>query len=174
MSEASVSTATTRRPRASGVHILAGASRSKCPRTCSHQSSTRLGRPASAQITKNHDPAGRLGDKSRAGRQIGAADRGERGEQRVLRRRVQRVLAQRREIGDEDHRADRAGEVLRDDGEGRARQRRSPTTACHGEREVGGRLQQPADPEAGRRADRRGRQSRRQSRRSAWRRGRRP
>jgi Protein of unknown function (DUF1176) len=31
-----------------------GPSLSKCPPRCSHQSSTRLGRPASAQIAKNH------------------------------------------------------------------------------------------------------------------------
>ena len=80
----------------------------------------RLQPPQQHQARQRHDraeheepgPAGRFGDEARAGRQISAADRGERGQQRVLRRGVQRRLAQRREIGDEDHRADRAGEIL--------------------------------------------------------------
>ena len=63
-------------------------------------------------MTKNIGQPVDCRDVAGAGRQIGAPDRGERGQQRELRRGVQRVLAQRREVGDEDHRADRAGEVL--------------------------------------------------------------
>src|SRR5262245_46993781 len=47
---------------------------------------------------KKPEPADGFGDEACAGRQIGAADGGKRGEQRVLRRRVQRVVAQRRQI----------------------------------------------------------------------------
>ena len=49
----------TSRPRASGDYILAGASRSKCPRTCSHQSSTRLGSAGQRADHEKPRPAGR-------------------------------------------------------------------------------------------------------------------
>ena len=49
---------------------------------------------------KEQRPAGVLRDVACGRRQIRAADRGERGQQRVLRRGVQRVAAQRAQIGD--------------------------------------------------------------------------
>ena len=87
--------------------------------------------------------------KACAGRQISAADGSQRGQQRILRRRVQRVLAERRQVSDEHHRADGAGEIFHDDG-GR---KHCGVGAGHGQRaegEIGGRLQNAADPQAGR------------------------
>ena len=83
----------------------------KCPRPCSQTSSARpAGRPRRRQ--EEQRPAERLHGKSGPRGKQRAARRGERGQQRVLRRRVQRVAAQRRQVGDEDHRADGAGEIL--------------------------------------------------------------
>src|SRR5829696_4672875 len=65
-------------------------------------------------------PSGRSGDKSGARREIGPADGGQRREQRVLRRGVQRALTQTRQIRDKDRSTDRAGEILGND---RGRQR---------------------------------------------------
>ena len=161
------------RPRSSGDYVLAGASRSKWPRPCSHQQQHEARQAGQRADREEPDPAGGVGDIAGAGRQIGAADRGERGQQRVLRRGVQRVAAQRRQIGDEDHRADGAGEVLDDDGEGQpgdvvARPR--PARRTRGWRPPAGAP--PIHRLAA--ADRRARRSRRQSRRSGSRRGRRP
>ena len=66
-------------------------------------------------------PARTLGNETCPGRQVGPPDGGERGEQCVLRRRMQRVVAERREVSDEDHGPDGAGKVLHDD-----RQRQCP------------------------------------------------
>src|SRR5665213_3410328 len=66
-------------------------------------------------------PAGPRGDETRPGRQVSAAERGQRGEKRILRRRMQRIAAQRRQVSDEDHGADGAGEILGDDGESEPR-----------------------------------------------------
>src|SRR5690349_9398101 len=43
-------------------------------------------------------PAGRFSDETRAGREVCAAHSGQRGQQRILRCRVQRVLAKRGEV----------------------------------------------------------------------------
>ena len=60
---------------------------------------------------------------------------------------MQRVLAQRGEIGDEDHGADGAGEIFRRDRE-RQRPLINPHEGEPGERQVGNRLQHAADPQA--------------------------
>src|SRR5438874_1707139 len=67
------------------------------------------------------EPAGRRRHVSSAGGEISGPERRQRGEQRVLRRRVQRVATEGREVGDEDHGADRTGELLGDDGKGEHR-----------------------------------------------------
>src|SRR5579883_3210955 len=92
-------------------------------------------------------PPGRSSDEARSRREVGSAESGECREQRVLRGGMQRVAAQRREISDENHRADGAGEVLRDNSKGEP----GGITADHrlpGERQGRDRLQRAADPEA--------------------------
>src|SRR5215813_8224308 len=61
-------------------------------------------------------PAGPFGHEARRRRQVGTANGREGRQERVLRGGVERALAQRGEIGHEDHSADRAGEILHDDG----------------------------------------------------------
>ena len=80
--------------------------------------------------------------------QGGAAERGERGQQRILCGGV-RGSAQRREIGGENHRANGAGEILDDDGEGQ-RGRDAPDERQPRERQVRRHLYEGADPQAGR------------------------
>ena len=58
------------------------------------------------------------------------------------------VAAQRRQIGDEDHRADRAGEVLDDDGDGQ-RRHAGADPGQPGEDEVREHLHDAADPQRG-------------------------
>lgn len=60
-------------------------------------------------------PTRRRRDKARRGREDCPADSGERGQQRKQRCRMASGAAECREIGDEDHRTNAAGKILRDD-----------------------------------------------------------
>src|SRR5262249_58186657 len=69
-------------------------------------------------------------------------------QQCILGRRVQWIAAQRGKIGDEDDRADGAGEILSNNRKGEP----GGVVAEHGlpgESEIGESLRQPSDPEAG-------------------------
>ena len=133
--------------RARPPYALRSTSRSaKCRRRCSQLSRASAGSAASAVPTKNADQPMALGHEAGAGREQRAPGRGQRGQQRVLRRRVQRIAAQRREVGDEDHGADGAGEVLEDDGHRQRPGARRLLAQPH-EDQVGDHLQDGAEPQ---------------------------
>ena len=161
------------RHQSSARTTRAGPSPAKCPRCCSQASSNRLGIASSDETTKNIGQPVASATMPAPARQIGAADRRQRGQQRELRRGVQRALAQRREVGDEDHGADRAGEVLRDD-RGDQRPMVGADQGEPGEREVRHHLQDARRSTGRSPCCSASPARRRRSRRSGWRRGRRP
>ena len=108
-------------------------------------------------------------------RSTSAPQRGQRGEQGVLRGCVQRVAAERGKIGDENHRADGAGEILGDDGEGQHAAysphyrlpRKSEDRHClqdAADPQTGGQRQRARDETAGKSAQQSPRQNRHLSR----------
>ena len=132
------------RPVASGL-----AGRLQCrkmPTPLQTASKTSAGSAASAVSRKNAGQPMTAARKPVPGRKQRAAGGGERRQQGVLRRRVQRIAAQRREVGDEDHRADGAGEILDHDGDGQRPGARR-LTAEPDEGQVGDHLQDGAEPQ---------------------------
>ena len=98
--------------------FLSASSGAKCPRRCSQAIRASAGSAASAVDGEEQWPADRTRYEPGARGEKRPPRGGQRRQQRILRRRMQGIAAQRRQVGDEDHRADGAGEVLEHDGNG--------------------------------------------------------